>query len=91
MTKPVHKCGDCGMLGHHRNSKKCPKVQSRGKFLDLSTVDKRLLDRSFSSATNSSIDSDLSDASQVEVTVPDKVLDVNENIVYFELEEVMSD
>ena len=67
-TKPVHKCGDCGLLGHHKRSQKCPKVMKRGKLIDMSSIDPKFL--LSESETDNSIDSDLSEAS----------LDTTENV-----------
>ena len=91
LTMPVHKCGVCGLLGHHRNSKKCPRVQNKGKFIDMSSIEGRLLNRSQESDTDRSIDSDISEVSLEETRNPDKEIEVNESIEDFELEEVLED
>ena len=86
-THPVHKCGVCGGLGHHRNSKKCPQASSRGKFIDISqTHPKYLLS---DSDTDSSIDSDMSEVS-CENSVEDVEVTIDETVDDMELEEALS-
>ena len=84
-TKPVHKCKDCGGLGHHKNSQKCPKVHGRGKLIDLSQIDARFLS---DSDTDSSLDSNVSEVSVLEVTGAEVSI---EDISDFELEEALAD
>ena len=89
LPKPVHKCGDCAGLGHHRNSKKCPKVQRKGKFLDL-TREERYLNKT-DSGTDCSVDSDISEDSQAEDDTIDSEVVVDETMDDFELQEAVED
>ena len=82
LPKPVHKCGDCGGLGHHKLSKKCPKVKKVGKFIDMSSLKENYLNRT-ESETDCSVDSDvtedLTDAdniSNIDVEVDDTLDDL---------------
>ena len=89
LPKPVHKCGSCGGLGHHRNSSKCPKIKRKGKFIDISNLDPRYLSQT-DSETDCSIDSDISNDSS-HPHAEDMQVDVNENICDLELQEAVED
>ena len=89
LPKPVHKCGDCKGLGHHKNSKKCPKVQRRGKFLDMSRLEDRYLNRT-DSETDCSVESDISEDSQAEDTIDREVI-VDDTMEDFELQDAVED
>ena len=90
LPKPVHKCGDCGGLGHHKLSKKCPKVKKVGKFIDMSTLKESYLN-STESETDCSVNSDVSEyimgvdnISNIDVKVDDTIDDL-------ELQEAVED
>ena len=93
LPKPVHKCGDCGGLGHHKLSKKCPKVKKVGKFIDMSTLKESYLNRT-ESETDCSVDSDVSE----DLTGADNIsnnsnidVEVNDTIDDLELQEAVED
>ena len=91
LPKPVHRCGACGELGHHRQSKKCPKVLKKGKFLNLSVVDRRYLSKT-ESDTDCSIDSDVSeDLAVAGEGKGDMNVEVTESLDDFELQEAIED
>ena len=70
LPKPVHKCGDCGGLGHHRRSQKCPKVQRKGKLIDMKSLEDRYLNNT-ESGTDCSVVSNVSEnLSEVRKTWP---------------------
>ena len=84
-TKPVHKCGDCGGLGHHKRSQKCQKVTGRGKLIDMAKTDPKFLLRISDSESDTSLESD-SSLNSLDSTADDAMVDV-ENADDMELEE----
>ena len=93
LPKPVHKCGDCRELGHHKRSKKCPKVQKKGKFIDMSVLEDKYMLNNTESGTDCSVDSDLSGLDLVTVGEKndDMEVELNGAIDDFELEEAVED
>ena len=92
LPKPVHKCGDCGDLGHHKGSKKCAKVQKKGKFIDMSVLEEKYMSNT-ESGTDCSVDSDLSEVDPVrdEKKNDDMEIELDGLIDDFELEEAVED
>ena len=91
-TKPVHQCGDCGGLGHHKKSKRCPKMMTKGKFIDMTLLDDKYHNKS-DSDTDRSLDSDVSDVSHLEGSdvSEDMEISVDERVDDCELEEAFAD
>ena len=89
LPKPVHKCGDCGGLGHHRLSKKCPKAQKIGKFIDMTTVKGTYL-RETESGTDCSIDSDVSEDNYATAD-NNRDVEVDDTLDDLELQEAVED
>ena len=95
-TKPVHRCGDCGGLGHHRKSQRCPKMMKKGKFIDMTELDQKYLNKSLSD-TDISLDSDVSEVSLLEDSTSkleafrDMDISIDERVDDFELEEAFAD
>jgi hypothetical protein len=87
-TQPVHRCGVCGGLGHHRNSQKCPKVGHKGSYINIDDTDPKYL--SSESDTDASIDSNKLDVSSVENSEDDIEVPIDESIDDMELEEALS-
>ena len=92
LPKPVHKCGDCGDLGHHKGSKKCAKVKKKGKFIDMSVLEEKYMSNT-ESGTDCSVDSDLSEVDPVrdEKKNDDMEIELDGLIDDFELEEAVED